>query len=106
MCSCVEAIVRLNEGDALRENCSVHPKILAEISSELSQQVRIIGSKQEPALYTVKSLEREKLIGMSKNAFSRVQLDSSTSSKVRVKHWVTASLDEAEAQKKGELLNV
>lgn len=104
MSNSVEAIVKRNGQDTHEEHCSVHPEILADIGSELFQQIRILGLNKEPVLYSVKSLEGEKLIKMSESALSRIQTNLSTSNKVLVSGEVTASLNEAEAQKKGEFI--
>lgn len=100
----VEVTVKHNGQDTDAEHCSVHPEILANIGSEQFQQIRILGLNKEPVLYSVKSLEGEKLIKMSKEALSRIQANPNVNNKVLVSGKVTASLNEAEAQKKGEFI--
>jgi phage replication-related protein YjqB (UPF0714/DUF867 family) len=104
MSNSVEVTVKHNGQDTDAEHCSVHPEILANIGSELFQQIRILGLNKEPVLYTVKSLEGEKLIKMSEDALSRIQANPNVNNKVLVSGEVTASLNEAEAQKKGEFI--
>jgi phage replication-related protein YjqB (UPF0714/DUF867 family) len=99
-------IVQSNRQDSFKEHCSVHPEILTVVSSGLLQQIRILGLKKEPVLYTVKSLESEKLIKMSESALSRIQANPNTINKVLVSSEVTASLNEAEAQKNGEFIEL